>query len=115
MAVGLRTTAAQFGEMPAIFPIQPRTSAAVKNAIAVRGSMIHFPMEAIVSSQLSRAVRGVFAMIRIGSHAGASCTGKVFPHASTSDMPASSSLQAEQAWRCETTALRSAALSVLSR
>src|SRR6266852_3506731 len=95
MAAGSRTTAVQSGEMPARLPSQPKTSVAVKTAIAVRGSMIQFQMNASVSSQLSRAMRGVFARIRVASHAGGSKMGNVFAQTSTSRISTSNSLHAE--------------------
>src|SRR5262245_39181189 len=115
MADGLRTTVDQFGEIPARFPIQPKTNTAVKAPIARRGSITHFHAAAIVSIQLSRATRGVFAMMRVGNHAGASWTGNVFPQPKTPAMFAMSLLQAVQDSRCNVMTFLSKGLSAFSR
>src|SRR5215467_1743162 len=115
MPAGCRTTLTQLGEMPAMLPIQPRTSVAVKIPIAIRGSKIHFQMEAIVSVQLSRVIRGVLAMMRLASQVGGSYTGNTLPALKTSDMPASSSVHAAQVGRCASIARRLSGLSEHSR
>src|SRR5712692_1050691 len=112
MAVGFRTIAAQSGEIPARLPNQPRTIVAVKTAMAVRGSVTHRHPRRIVSIQLSRVTRGVFATIREGSHAGASYTGKLLVHTSRFLMPASNSSHAEHDLMCISIRSRSEALSV---
>src|SRR5262245_38870792 len=100
MALGFRTTVLQLGEIPAIFPNQLNTNVAVKKPIAARGSKIHLQTTAMVSLHFSRSTRGVLAMMRVGSHAGGSCTGKALPHSSTLPMLARSSLQAIHDCRC---------------
>src|SRR6516162_3403048 len=115
MEVGFRTALAQSGETPAMLPNQPRTSVAVNTAIAVRGSTIHFQIEETVSTQLSRAIRGVLATIRVASQAGGSYTGNTFPAASTSEIPASNPVQAGQDFRWTSIAWLSFAPSECSR
>src|SRR5215471_14092830 len=100
MPAGCGTTLIQLGETPAMLPIQPRTSVAVKIPIAIRGSTIHFQMEAMVSVQLSRAIRGVLAKMRVASQGGGSYAGNTLPALNTSNMPASSSVHAAQVGRC---------------